>query len=70
MHLETIIFISIDDSLCVKDSATRYLEAVDWHHDHTASSKKRPVYRNGSIYLLCRLQIGFIQFTINWRLYL
>jgi hypothetical protein len=70
LHLEKIIFISCDDSLCVKDAATRYLEAVDWHHDHTASTKKRPVYRNGSVYVLCRLQIGFIQFTINWRLYL
>lgn len=70
LHLEKIIFISSDDSLCTKDPATRYLEAVDWHHDHHASSKKRPVYRNGSVYLLCRLQIGFIHFTINWRLYL
>ena len=70
LHLEKLIFISCDDSLCVKDAATRYLEAVDWHHDHNASTKKRPVYRNGSVYVLCRLQIGFIQFTINWRLYL
>jgi hypothetical protein len=70
LHLEKIIFISFDDSLCPKDPATRYLEAVDWHHDHNASSKKRSVYRNGSVYVLCRLQIGFIQFTINWRLYL
>jgi len=70
LHLEKIIFVSIDDSLCPKDAATRYLEAVDWHHDHNASTKKRPVYRNGSVYVLCRLQIGFIQFTVNWRLYL
>jgi hypothetical protein len=70
LRLEKIIFISFDDSLCAKDPATRYLEAVDWHHDHNASSKKRPVYRNGSVYVLSRIQIGFIQFTINWRLYL
>lgn len=70
LRLEKLISISFDDSLCVKDPATRYLEAVDWHHDHNASSKKRTVYRNGSVYVLCRLQIGFIQFTINWRLYL
>jgi hypothetical protein len=70
LHLEKLLFISFDDSLCAKDPATRYLEAVDWHHDHNASSKKRPVYRNGSVYVLCRLQIGFIQLTINWRLYL
>jgi len=70
LHLQKTIFISFDDSLCSKDPATRYLEAVDWHYDHNASSKKRPAYRNGSVYLLCRLQIGFIQFTINWRLYL
>ncbi len=62
--------LSFDDSLCAKDPAHRYLEAVDWHHDPNASNKKRSVYRNGSVYVLCRLQIGFIQFTINWRLYL
>jgi hypothetical protein len=70
LQLEKVIFVSCDDSLCAKDPGTRYLQAVDWHHDHNASSKKRPVYRNGSVYLLCRVQIGFIQFTINWRLYL
>ncbi len=52
LHLQKTIFISFDDSLCSKDPATRYLEAVDWHYDHNASSKKRPAYRNGSVYLL------------------
>jgi len=70
LQLEKVIFVSFDDSLCAKDPGTRYLQAVDWHHDHNSSSKQRPVYRNGSVYLLCRVQIGFIQFTINWRLYL
>lgn len=70
LGLEKLIQIVFDDSLCEKDVATRHLEAVDWHHDHHASTKKKAVYKNGSVYVLCRIQIGFIQFTLNWRLYL
>lgn len=69
LGLEKIITLSIDDSLCVKDAATTHLEGVDWHHDHNASSKKQAVYKNGSVYLVCHLQIGFISFAINWRIY-
>lgn len=70
LKLDKIIQFSFDDSLCIKDKATRKLEAVTWHHDHTASTKKRQVYHNGSVYVLCHLQIGWIEFTLNWRLYL
>jgi hypothetical protein len=70
LKLSRIIQFSFDDSFCVKDKDTRALEAVDWHHDHTASTKKRKVYHNGSVYVLCHLQIGRIEFTLNWRLYL
>jgi len=69
LDLEKIISLSIDDSLCVKDAATTQLEGVDWHHDHNASSKRQAVYKNGSVYLVCHLQIGFISFAINWRIY-
>jgi hypothetical protein len=70
LGLEKVICLSIDDSLCVKDAATTHLEAVDWHHDHNASSKKQAVYKNGSVYLVCHLKVGFISFAINWRIYL
>ena len=70
LKLNKIIQFSFDDSFCIKDKDTRELEAVAWHHDHTASTKKRKVYHNGSVYVLCHLQIGWIEFTLNWRLYL
>jgi len=70
LKLDRIIQFSFDDSFCIKDKDTRKLEAVDWHHDHTASTKKRKVYCHGSVYVLCHLQIGWIEFTLNWRLYL
>jgi hypothetical protein len=70
LSLAKIICLSIDDALCEKDKATTQLEAVDIHHDHNASSKKQAVYKNGSVYVVCHLKIGFINFAINWRLYL
>jgi hypothetical protein len=70
LSLEKIICLSLDDSLCEKDAATTCLEGVDWHHDHNASSKKQAAYKNGSVYLVCHLKIGFLSFAINWRSYL
>ena len=70
LKLDKVIFISLDDSLCEKDPGTKHLQAVAWHHDHNAQAKKQASYKNGSVYVLCRLQIGFIAFTVNWRLYL
>jgi Transposase DDE domain len=70
LKLDRIIQFSFDDSFCVKDKDTRKLQAVAWHHDHTASTKKHKVYCHGSVYVLCHLQIGWIEFTLNWRLYL
>jgi hypothetical protein len=70
LKLDQLIWISFDDSLCEKDPNTEQLEAVDWHHDHNARAKRQASYKKGSVYVLCRIQIGFIQFTVNWRLYL
>lgn len=70
LGLEKVVSLSIDDSLCVKDAATTQLEGVDWHHDHNARSKKQAAYKNGSVYLVCHLKIGFLSFAINWRIYL
>lgn len=70
LGLDKVICLSIDDALCEKDQATTQLETVDFHHDHNASSKKQTVYKNGSVYVVCHLKIGFISFALNWRLYL
>lgn len=69
LGLEKVVIVSIDDSLIEKDSATRHLEGVDWHHDHNASSKKQAQYKNGSVFVVCHLTIGLISFAINWRMY-
>lgn len=70
LKLDKPIWVSFDDSLCEKDSAAEAIEAVDWHHDHNARRKRQASYKKGSVYILCRLHIGFIEFTSNWRLYL
>lgn len=68
--VEHLVFLSIDDSLTVKDKATRHLEAVDWHHDHTESTPKKPVYKNGTVFVLCRLHVGPFSFTVDLRVYM
>jgi hypothetical protein len=68
--VEQLVYLSIDDSLTVKDKATRHLEAVDWHHDHTASTPNRPVYKNGTVYVLSRLHVGPFSFTVDLRVYM
>ncbi len=64
------IFIGIDDSLGKKGKATKHLEAVDYHHNHTESSKKRQVYTNGYVYVEVHLQIGPFGFLYDTRLFL
>jgi len=64
------IFISIDDSLGKKGKATRHLEAVDYQHNHTESSRKKQVYTNGFVYVEVHLQIGPFGFLFDTRLYL
>lgn len=68
--VQPVIYASIDDSLSGKDKNTTALEGVDWHHDHNASSKKRPAYRNGLVHVSCRIQVGEYSYTFAWRLYL
>jgi hypothetical protein len=67
---ESLVFLSLDDSLTVKGQATRHLEGVDWHHDHTASRPGHHVYKNGMVFLLLRLHVGPFSFTVDMRLYL
>jgi len=62
--------INIDDSLGEKDRDTRHLEPVDWFHDHTQSSKTRPVFKNAFCYLEATIRIGTLVVTVDLRLYL
>lgn len=64
------LFASIDDCLSDKDSATRHLEPVDFHHDHTKSGAKKATYTNGVVHVEVRLQIGQRAYSFDHRLYL
>jgi hypothetical protein len=70
LGLPKVICISLDDSLGGKDKATHRLEVVDWHYDHTESSKGKPRFKNCFVYLDCNLLIGGLAFTYTIRLYL
>ena len=67
---ETIIYASIDDSLGEKDKGTRHLEAVEFHHDHTKSTKKKAQHTNGTVHVSLRLQLGEMHYVFDERLYL
>ena len=64
------IFIGIDDSLGKKGKATQHLEAVDYHHNHSESSKKKQAYTNGYVYVEVHVQIGPFGFLFDTRLFL
>jgi len=70
INLAFEIFIGVDDSLGEKGKATRHLEVVDYHHNHSESSKKRQVYTNGYVYVEVHLQIGPFGFLFDTRLFL
>jgi len=64
------ILTSLDDSLGQKGKATQHLEAVDYHHNHTESTRKRQSWCNGYVYVELHLQIGPCGFLFDTRLYL
>ena len=64
------IFIGIDDSLGKKGKATKHLDAVDYHHDHNESTKKKQAYTNGYVYVEMHLQIGPFGFLFDTSLFL
>lgn len=68
--LELKILVSLDDSLGKKGKATKRLEAVDYHHNHTESSRKKPSWSNGYVYVELHIQIGPFGFLFDTRLYL
>ena len=47
--LEAKILVSLDDSLGKKGKATKHLQAVDYHHNHTESTKKRQAWSHGYV---------------------
>lgn len=68
--IELKILVSLDDSLGKKGKATKHLEAVDYHHNHTESSRKRQSWSNGYVYVELHLQVGLFGFLFDTRLYL
>jgi len=64
------IFISLDDSLGKKGKATKHLEAVDYHYNHTESTRKKQSYTNGYVYVEVHVQIGRFGFLFDTRLFL
>ena len=64
------IYINMDDSLGEKDKATRHIQVVDWHYDHSESTKNKPRYKNAFCYLVCTMRVGTQTATVDIRLYL
>lgn len=65
-----LLFLSVDDALCPKDVATQALQAVSFHYDHRQPRRQKGRFTNSSCYVMLHLQLGPVQFTLNWRLYL
>lgn len=65
-----VIHVSLDDSIGAKHKNTHHIEAVDWHYDHIESTKNRPRYKNGLVYLVCTVAVGKVLVTFDLRLYL
>jgi hypothetical protein len=70
LGLPKVLYINIDDSLGEKDKGTRHLEPVDWFHDHSESTKSKPVFKNAFCYLEANLRMGDMVFIVDLRLYL
>lgn len=64
------IMVSLGDSLGKKGKATKHLDAVDYHHNHNESTRKRQAWSNGYVYVELHVQIGPFGFLFDARLYL
>ena len=64
------LFLSVDDSLAVKDVATRALEAVTFHHDHVKQRRQSNDFTNAARYVTVSAQVNGLSFPLTWRLYL
>jgi DDE superfamily endonuclease len=59
------IYLTLDDSLTVKDKGTRKLQAVDWHFDHN----RKQVVKGGN-HVVLGIHWGGFHYPLLWRLYL
>lgn len=59
------LFLTIDDSLAIKDKGTRKLETVDWQFDHNSHRHVR-----ASNHVVLGIHWGEYHFPLLWRLYL
>lgn len=64
------VLLSLDDSLTAKDNGSKRLQSVDWHVDHTRSWPGNPVFTKGAVYVLLRLTVGNVSFTVDIAPYL
>jgi hypothetical protein len=70
MGLGKQVFLSLDDSITDKDRYSTRLQMVDWCIDLARSMPGKPVYTRGTIYVLLRITIGPLSFTIDVAPYL
>jgi hypothetical protein len=64
-----LLFLSVDDSLCVKDVDTTKLQAVSFHYDHVEPRRQQGRFSNASKYVTLQLQLGPAQWLLTWRPY-
>jgi hypothetical protein len=53
-----------------KDKGSKRLQAVDWHFDHVNALPNQPAFAKGFVYVMLRLTVGEVSFTIDMQLYL
>jgi hypothetical protein len=59
------IYLTLDDSLAVKDKGTRKLQSVDWHFDHN----RKQVVKGGN-HVVLGIHWGEYHYPLLWRLYM
>ena len=59
------IYLTLDDSLTIKDKGTRKLQSVDWHFDHNRNHMV-----NGGNHVVLGIHWGAYHYPLLWRLYL
>ncbi len=65
MGLAKHVFLSVDDSTTDKDKHSRRLQMVDWFIDLARSMPGKLVFTKGTVYVLLRITIGPLSFTID-----
>lgn len=65
MGLKKHVFLSVDDSTTDKDKHSRRLQMVDWFIDLARSLPGKPVFTKGTVYVLLRITIGPLSFTVD-----